>query len=69
MNSKEIIKSLNLIAHPEGGYYKENYRSEGLINVNNLWEGAEGNRNYSTGIYFLYIDYGTHKERVKLLKI
>ena len=46
MNSKEIIKSLNLIAHPEGGYYKENYRSEGLINVNNLWEGAEGNRNY-----------------------
>ena len=53
MNSKEIIKSLNLIAHPEGGYYKENYRSEGLINVNNLWEGAEGNRNYSTGIYFL----------------
>jgi predicted cupin superfamily sugar epimerase len=31
MNSKEIIKSLNLIAHPEGGYYKENYRSEGLI--------------------------------------
>ena len=53
MNSREIIKSLNLTAHPEGGYYKENYRSEGLIKANNLWKGVEGNRNYSTGIYFL----------------
>ena len=53
MNSREIIKSLNLIAHPEGGYYKENYRSEGLIKANNLWKGVEGNRNYSTRIYLL----------------
>ena len=53
MNSREIIKILNLSTHPEGGYFKENYRSEGLINSKNLWKGAEGNRNYSTGIYFL----------------
>ena len=53
MNSKEIVKNLNLTAHPEGGYYKENYRSEGLINPNSLWKGVKGNRNYSTGIYFL----------------
>ena len=45
MNSREIIKSLNLTAHPEGGYYKENYRSEGLIKANNLLKGVEGNRN------------------------
>lgn len=53
MNCNEIIKNLDLTAHPEGGYYKENYRSEGLINASNLWQGAKGNRNYSTGIYFL----------------
>ena len=53
MNSKEIIESLNLTAHPEGGYYKENYRSKGLISPNSLWKGAKGNRNYSTGIFFL----------------
>lgn len=34
--------------HPEGGYYKETYRSADLVN------NAEGNqRNISTAIYFL----------------
>ena len=68
MNSKEIIKSLNLSVHPEGGYYKENYRSEGLINVNNLWEGAEGDRNYSTGIYFLLEKKQFSEHFIKLSK-
>ena len=53
MNSREIIKNLNLTVHPEGGYYKENYISKGLINANNFWQGAKGKRNFSTGIYFL----------------
>ena len=54
MNSiKNIIDLLKLEPHPEGGYFKETYRSLGEINEDNLIEGYEGNRNYSTCIYFL----------------
>ena len=49
----QIIEKLELIEHPEGGYYKENYRSLGEINVDSLWTEANEPRNYSTGIYFL----------------
>lgn len=48
-----IIDQLKLTAHPEGGYYKENYRSLGTIDPNSLWSGAMEERNYSTGIFFL----------------
>ena len=27
MNGKEIVQKLGLLAHPEGGFYKETYRS------------------------------------------
>ena len=27
----DLINKLNLQAHPEGGYYKETYRSKGII--------------------------------------
>ncbi len=47
MDSKYFIETLNLLAHPEGGYYKETYRSSGTVST------ATGNRNYSTAIYFL----------------
>ncbi len=48
MNAKELISYLNLIPHPEGGYYKETYRSNDL-SVTNI-----GNkRNLSTAIYYL----------------
>ena len=54
--------------HPEEeGITKENYRSKGLINVNNLWEGAEGDRNYSTGIYFL-LEKSSSRHFIKLSK-
>ena len=53
LKSKEIIEKFKLEAHPEGGYFYENYRSLGKVNNSNLWKGAEGYRNYSTGIYFL----------------
>ncbi|MTI22644.1 cupin domain-containing protein [Fulvivirga sp. RKSG066] len=47
--SKKWIEKLSLEAHPEGGFYKETYRS---------WEtgqfsGFEGTRNISTAIYFM----------------
>jgi predicted cupin superfamily sugar epimerase len=50
---EEIIKSLNLLPHPEGGYYKETYRSVGNINTDSLDESYNGKRSYSTCIYFL----------------
>ncbi|MEQ9265959.1 MAG: cupin domain-containing protein [Balneolaceae bacterium] len=50
---QELISSLNLMAHPEGGYFKETYRSEGIIPQKCLDQPIQGDRNYSTGIYFL----------------
>lgn len=41
------IKHLELQAHPEGGYYKETYRSKGTTVT------PHGIRNHSTAIYFL----------------
>ncbi|AWV99711.1 cupin domain-containing protein [Arcticibacterium luteifluviistationis] len=45
------IDKLDLISHPEGGYYKETYRSEGSGTF--LMNGEKKTRNYSTSIYFL----------------
>ena len=53
LSAKRIIETLNLIPHPEGGYFKENYRSKGVIKNNSLDFEADGERNYSTCIYFL----------------
>ena len=53
LNSKEIINYLNLTPHPEGGYFKETYRSRESIINSDLWDGAKGTRNYSTAIYFM----------------
>lgn len=50
---KNIIKKLNLKPHPEGGYFKETYRSKGIINPESLDISFTSNRNYSTCIYFL----------------
>jgi predicted cupin superfamily sugar epimerase len=49
----KIIKNLNLTHHPEGGYYRETYRSDGKIKKENLSSRYSGERNYSTCIYFL----------------
>ena len=51
MTAEEIIKKLNLIKHPEGGFYKETYRAEKSITLDN------GNvRNTGTAIYYLLKD-------------
>lgn len=56
------IEQLNLLPHPEGGYYKETYRSETEIQVENL----NGKRNTATSIYFLLQDtYKSHLHRIK----
>jgi predicted cupin superfamily sugar epimerase len=43
------ISRLQLLPHPEGGYYRETYRAEGVIQP----PGYSGPRAFSTGIYFL----------------
>lgn len=40
-------------AHPEGGYFAETYRSAETIPQDALPKRFEGERNFSTGIYFL----------------
>jgi len=53
INAAAIIKELGLLEHPEGGYFKETYRSNGEIPNTELGESYKGDRNYSTCIYFL----------------
>jgi predicted cupin superfamily sugar epimerase len=45
INPAKLIELLDLEPHPEGGYFRESYRSEGSI--------AELGRSYSTAIYYL----------------
>ena len=50
---KEIVAKLDLAPHPEGGYYKETYRSEAFVQKDSLEAVYSGKRNYSTCIYFV----------------
>jgi len=47
------IEKLGLIAHPEGGYYREVYRSADLLKASCLPAPFEGERSVSTAIYYL----------------
>jgi uncharacterized protein len=47
------ISALNLQKHVEGGWFREVYRSEGIIPAEALPEDFQGRRNFSTSIYFL----------------
>ncbi len=51
--AKYYIEKLNLIAHPEGGYFKEVYRSNEIIQAEHLPNRYTSARNLSTSIYFL----------------
>lgn len=48
-----IVNQLNLTPHPEGGFYKETYRSNHIIAKDALYDEFTGDRNYCTAIYFL----------------
>jgi len=50
---KFLTEALQLIKHPEGGFYKEVYRSVGEIPADALQNESKGIRNFSTSIYFL----------------
>lgn len=47
------IQHLNLLPHPEGGYYREVYRSEVCLPALALPKGFTGMRQICTSIYFL----------------
>jgi predicted cupin superfamily sugar epimerase len=47
------IDKLNLLPHPEGGYYRETYRAELSVAKQALPAGFNGARSISTAIYFL----------------
>ncbi len=47
------IEKLGLQKHPEGGYYKEVYRSDETIPQHSLPTRFKSNRCFSTSIYFL----------------
>jgi len=51
---KKIVEFYNMESHPEGGWYKETYRSKEVTSVPNL-----GDRNLMTSIYFLLESHQT----------
>ena len=62
MNADDWIQQLQLLPHPEGGYYKETYRSKESV----FFLGFEGRRNTSTAIYFLLKEKDkSHFHRIK----
>ena len=52
-DAKYWIEKLRLEAHPEGGYFRQTYRSEVSIAREALPAGFAGARAASTAIYFL----------------
>ena len=51
--AKYYVAKLQLNPHPEGGYYKEIYRSGEIYFAEHLPGRYSGGRNFSTSIYFL----------------
>ena len=52
-NAKHWIEKLRLEPHPEGGYFRQTYRSDVMIACEALPAGFAGARAASTAIYFL----------------
>ena len=53
MNAEQLVQYYAMLPHPEGGFYKEAYRSEEYVAQKALPERLNGNRSFSTAIYFL----------------
>jgi len=51
--AEDIISTLDLQPHPEGGYYRETYRAELTLPTDALPDSYTGPRNACTGIYYL----------------
>ncbi|HUC81440.1 MAG TPA: cupin domain-containing protein [Flavisolibacter sp.] len=53
MNAEYLVNQLQLLPHPEGGFYKETYRSNEGMDAHCLPQRFGGERSFSTAIYFL----------------
>ncbi len=52
-SADDWIQKLNLVPHPEGGFYRETYRASEELLAPSLPPRFGGNRSFSTAIYFL----------------
>lgn len=60
MDAQDLIESLGLIPHPEGGWYRENWRDE----------PADGGRGCGTAIFFLLEEHQrSHWHRVDAVEV
>ena len=50
---EQLVEFYQLQPHPEGGYFKETYRSTEKIPLQGLPVRFDGDRSFSTAIYFL----------------
>jgi predicted cupin superfamily sugar epimerase len=65
-NADYWINHLNLLPHPEGGFYKEIFSSIESIDQNRLHKRFSGSRKFYTSIYFLLRnDEVSHFHRIK----
>ena len=53
ITAKQLIDKYQLIAHPEGGHYRQTYSSAGKIPKSVLPPAFQNDRFFSTAIYFL----------------
>lgn len=53
LTAQQLIKQYGLLPHPEGGWYKETYKSNENIPPAALPLRFSGSRTFSTAIYFL----------------
>jgi predicted cupin superfamily sugar epimerase len=51
--AEELIEQLKLLKHPEGGWYRETYRSEQVLSAAALSGRFSGDRSACTAIYYL----------------
>jgi uncharacterized protein len=66
MNAEQWIRKLEMIPHPEGGYYCETYKSEEWISDDELSVKFGDKRRLATSIYFLLTqDEVSHFHRLK----
>ena len=52
-NADYWIRSLSLVPHPEGGFFRESYRSTDIVPADTFAGRFNGARNVCTGIYYL----------------
>ena len=52
-NAAYWVHGLDLMPHPEGGYYRESYRSDITMDLSGPGTGSSGTRSIATSIFYL----------------